>query len=783
MALGSLKSRIVLVFVGLTVLVMALILALVTRYSARIVSTELTRELSAGTHVYELLVAHSQRQLEMAAGVLSADFAFREAIATQDRSTMLSVISNHGLRIGAQVMMVISPDGKVIADTQAHAAALRAFPFPDLLSFAEAGGKSTGFRTMSDGRLYQLVLVPILAPKLIAWAAIGFLVDDQWARDLSAMTGLEVSVIRRDARGVTTLASSLDGVRRDELARHAPPPPGERAQPVRIGGENFQSVTLPLGASTAVVLQRSIQQAEQPFTSLRRALLWIVLAGVVLFVLGSLLLAQRIVRPLRLLGAAASRIEAGQYAERVPHLPADEIGQLAASFDRMREQVASREQRILKLAYEDPLTALPNRTRLIEAHAKLPREAAGAVMVLNLDRFSSINHALGHAIGDRLLAEIAARLAELQSDARLVARLWGDEFAFLLQGVDAAAARRFAMMVLALLRDPVTLDGQRLDIAGSIGIALYPADGSDATTLLRRAEVAMSAAKRQHLGFAFAADVGEEPLHEQLSLIGEMRDAMAREEFVLYYQPKLDLASGRITGAEALIRWRHPTRGLVPPARFIPFAEHTGFIREITPWLLQRVAQQAAAWRRATLAIVPSVNLSTLDLLNRELVDELRGLAESATLPPNGLCLEITESALMKDPELAAKHLSELAALGFRLSIDDYGVGQASLAYVRTLPVHELKIDRTFVHAVQSSSTNAAIVSSTIVLGHALGLSVVAEGAETADELDWLAANDCDAAQGYHIARPMPADELPAWIARRGGGTLHAPDSGRGLIH
>ena len=244
-----------------------------------------------------------------------------------------------------------------------------------------------------------------------------------------------------------------------------------------------------------------------------------------------------------------------------------------------------------------------------------------------------------------------------------------------------------------------------------------------------------------------------------------MREALEREEFVLYYQPKLDLASARITAAEALLRWQHPTRGLVAPLRFIPFAEQTGFIREITPWLLERVVAQAAKWRSEGLAIVVSANLSALDILNPRLVDHVSALLGLHALAPEHLCLEITESALMDDPDLALRTLESLSGLGVKLSIDDYGVGQASLSYLKTLPVDELKIDQSLVTAVADSPKNAAIVRSTILLSHELGLSVTSEGAETASDLAWLADNGCDLAQGYGIARPMPAAQLAPWIA------------------
>jgi diguanylate cyclase (GGDEF)-like protein len=765
MILGSLQRRIVVVFVGLLVLVMALILALVTSSNERIVASEMTRELAAGTHVFKRLIEQNQRQLETAATVLSGDFAFREAIATQDQSTVRSVIRNHGLRIGAQVMIVISPEGLLIADTQREATSPRSFQFPDLLASAQSAGKSSGFRQTQDGVLYQIVLVPILAPKLIAWVAMGFQVDDKWARDLSEMTGLTVSVIRRHGAGAALLASSLDNARRAVLAQTLPGPSSDSTQVLSIGEEHYQTVQMPLGQEVSVVLQRSLEQAEAPFRSLQTVLLIIVLAGIVIFTLGSVLLARRIVRPVNDLSASARRIEAGDYSQPVPSLPPDEIGRLAMSFDHMRERIASREEKILRLAYEDTLTGLPNRTRFLEVFGQMPAGGSGAVAVLDIDRFALINNALGHPVGDRLLIEIGLRLGQIMPGPRLVARLWGDEFAFLLDGADEGAAAAFAQSVLAKLRDPITLDGQRLDVGGSLGIALYPKDGRNATTLLRRAELAMVVAKRRQNSFAFAANIGAEPAHEQLSLIGEMREAMARQEFVLHYQPKLDLTSGKITGAEALLRWQHPSRGLIPPMRFIPFAEQTGFIREITPWVLERVVGQAARWHREGLPIVASANLSALDLLNPGLVGHIGDLLEQHHLPAGNLCLEITESALMHEPELTLTHLIELSSLGLKLSIDDYGAGQASLAYLKTLPVHELKIDQTFVTSVADSPKNGAIVHSTIVLCHALGLKVVAEGAETPGDLSWLESNECDVAQGYGIARPMPTDELPGWIS------------------
>jgi diguanylate cyclase (GGDEF)-like protein len=765
----SLQRRIVLVFVGLLVLVMAMVLALVHESSGRIVGREGEHELEIGAKVFQRLLEQNQRQLETASGVLSADFAFREAIATQDQPTVRSVIRNHGQRIHAQVMMVAGIDGALIATTQRETAAGDAFPFPDLLAEAEASGqgRSAGFRQMRNGQVYQVVLVPIMAPRRIAWVAMAFRVDDGWAREMAGITGLAVHVVRFGARGPVVLASSFETPQRAALA--ATRLPGAARQELQeLNGELYRSMRLPLDGAMQAVLQLPVAQVQAPFSQLQARLLVVVGGAVLMFALGSIMLARRIVQPLEELSEAAQRIAQGDYGQALPALPQDEIGQLATSFAHMRDGIASREEHIRRLAYVDALTDLPNRTRFLETFAGLPAGRRRAVAVLNIDRFALINNALGYQVGDRLLREAGGRLTQLTPAPAMVARLWGDHFAFLLEDADEATARAFAGAALDQLRDPITLDGQRLDIGGSIGIALYPLDGEDAATLLRRAELALAAAKRRRSGLAFADEAGAEPAPEQLSLIGDMRAAMAggprNEQFMLAYQPKLDLESGRIVAVEALLRWRHPQRGLIPPASFIPFAEQTGFIREITPWVLDAAIRQLAHWRREGMAIAVSANLSALDLLDPQLPGRVGALLTSHGVPAHRLCLEITESALMDEPALALAHLNQLAALGVKLSIDDYGVGQASLAYLKSLPVDELKLDRSFVTAIADSPRNAAIVQSTIMLSHALGLSVVAEGVETTEELDWLRAHGCDVAQGYRIAKPMAAEALAEWM-------------------
>ena len=514
------------------------------------------------------------------------------------------------------------------------------------------------------------------------------------------------------------------------------------------------------------MMQSELEQLKLAAARARQLVIWLAVAALVIGALLAWFIARGIVMPVRSAVTLARDIASGHYDLDVPQGQRGEIGALLRALRTMRDSIASREAKILRLAYVDPLTNLPNRTRFTELFEARTATDSGALVLLDINRFAPINNALGHAVGDRLLCAVATRILGVVGSDNTVARLWADQYALLLPGADRDSATALMRQVIDAVRAPVPIDGQRLDIEVSTGIALYPQDGQNSTTLLRRAGLALAAAKRRHEVLEFATDWPDGPSPSQLSLIGEMREALQRGEFVIYYQPKLHLATHKITATEALIRWRHPSKGMIPPMQFIPFAEQTGFIRDITPWVLRQVITDAAQWTRDGLVVIASANLSTLDLRCRGLVQDVARLLAESGLPPDRLCLEITESALMDQPDLALQHLNDLSALGLKLSIDDYGTGQSSLAYVKTLPVNELKIDRAFVTAVDVTPKNAAIVRSTLLLCQELGLSVVAEGAETAEELAWLTVNHCDLVQGYVVAKPMPLPEFLSWVEK-----------------
>ncbi len=434
--------------------------------------------------------------------------------------------------------------------------------------------------------------------------------------------------------------------------------------------------------------------------------------------------------------------------------------------DETRATLAA--QRVHQLACYDGVTGLPNRNMFI---AELERALARArrndgtfgLCYIDLDRFKTINDSLGHAAGDELLKTMATRLRSLLRESDLVARLGGDEFVVLLEGqADVSSLSAVARKLLAAVSEPLALEGRSLWITGSCGVALFPADGGDPDTLLKNADAAMYQAKAEGKNnFQFyTAALAAQAAH-LFALESDLRLAVERNELVLHYQPKIDLASGSMRGVEALIRWQHPERGLLPPGEFIPMAEDSGLIVPLGRWALQAACGQLRAWRDAGFDVPRcAVNLSARQFGNESLLDDILASLCGAGLEADLLEVEITESVLMSDPERADRILQRLHALGVHISIDDFGTGYSSLAYLKRFPAQTLKIDRSFVSGLPADRDDAAITQAVIALSHSLGLKVVAEGVETKAQLEFLGRLGCDEAQGYLIGRPMPAAQL-----------------------
>jgi len=424
-------------------------------------------------------------------------------------------------------------------------------------------------------------------------------------------------------------------------------------------------------------------------------------------------------------------------------------------------------------ALHDPLTGLPNRALFSEriGHAILQakrNKTQLAVALIDLDRFKEVNDSLGHTAGDELLISVGERMGAALRESDTVARLGGDEFGLLLPEL---AGPHDTLPVLerlhAALELPIHVQSLPIGIEASIGIALYPEHGEDAQTLIQRADVAMYDAKRDGCSYMFYDDDAHDYDVTSLTLVAELRRAIAEHELVLHYQPKAALASGLVTSVEALVRWVHPKRGIVFPDSFIPIAQETSLIGPLTLYVIEEALQQARAWHREGLEMSIAVNLSTRNLLDRGFPNQVAELLSRWEVDASWLELEVTESAMLANPTRAKAVLGELSELGIRLSIDDFGTGYSSLAYLRQLPVDEIKIDRSFVIGMGVEAGDAVIVRSTVDLGRNLGLNVVAEGVETIETWELLRDLGCNTAQGYYLGRPMPAEQMSVWLRAR----------------
>ncbi|MBP7914223.1 MAG: EAL domain-containing protein [Vitreoscilla sp.] len=431
-------------------------------------------------------------------------------------------------------------------------------------------------------------------------------------------------------------------------------------------------------------------------------------------------------------------------------------------------QATLAEQRVGELARFDSLTGLPNRNMFLSeldrmiARARRHRSSF-AVCFIDLDRFKNINDTLGHDAGDELLITMAGRLRRALRESDLVARLGGDEFVVLLEGdADAAGLRAVADKLLAAIGEPMTIQGSSFQVTGSIGIGLFPVDGEDAATLLKHADAAMYLAKdkgKNNVQF-YTSDLADRA-SRQFQVESELRLALTRGEMLLHYQPKFDIASGHMVGVEALVRWGHPTRGLVMPGDFIPLAEERGLIVPLGRWVIQAACRQIRDWRSAGLDAPPvAVNLSARQFVSDSLVDDLQEALAIHGVTASDLEVELTESVLMVDPERASQLLRKLHAMGVRISIDDFGTGYSSLSYLKRFPAQAVKIDRSFISGLPSDGDDSAITQAVIAMAHSLGLQVVAEGVETAEQLALLRRLGCDEAQGYLLGRPVPASEM-----------------------
>ncbi len=795
--------RIAVISVGLLLLVQVVVMGLVQGAVPRLVQILGSQDLDRGEQIWlELLNARAsvrERQLELQADDAGLNAALVAAAQENDVETARSAIDNAGSRVAATLAALLGDnlEPRFLGETTPAEDIARLQPSIQRLVDglrSVPNRRSASMAMLIGGEPGLLVLTKMKAGAGVLVMGVPFSAD--LARVMQKTSLMEVAlVVRRPGEparvALSSMAASDNGTVLGLSASSSVValPTGKhllRRSPAVAG---------PYGSFEALLFN-PVNQIEKPFDELTQPLLTASAIGVLLALLGSLFTAQRVTTPLSALVRATRRLGEGRFDEPVP-MPRhhDEVGQLAQAVDVMRENIRAKQAEIRDLAFTDRLTGLPNRVcfsdalRLAIEHAQADAAGSGepacfSTVMLGLDRFKNINENLGYAMGDEVLREVALRLRRhVQREGDVVARMAGDQFALLLGGAELSRAAAVVDGICAAFVHPIVVRGETVDVSLTFGLAAWPQHAPDADSaaapdsggreraevLLARAEMAMHAAKRgksTHMAvYDPAFDAGSQ---KTLTLLSELRQAIGANELRLFLQPKIDVATNAVVGAEALVRWQHPVRGMVPPVQFIPFAEDTGFVRQLTLWIFEEAARQWAALHAVGLHRI-SVNLSTRDLLDPELPLRFDAILRRQGVPATAFCLEITESAVMNEPKRALAMLNTLAAAGFELSIDDYGEGQTSLSYLKTLPVHELKIDQIFIKQIDRDDKDATIVRSTIGLAHSLGFRAVAEGVENAAIMALLRELGCDEAQGYHLARPMPAAEMAGWARQWAG--------------
>lgn len=679
-----------------------------------------------------------------------------EAVTTRNDAVIRGHLADLRARSHADIAFVVTREGLIITETGASSS------MSPGMQLALTRGHPTPGVLRENGDLYQGAAAPLSDGA--GWIVTGARLGSQQLDDLRALSPIpvQVSVLAREGQAWGGNAGDFAAFSTFiEQSLQA-----ERAQAQRVNTENGDVIALaaPLvsldGTHAVLLLQHSLSSALSPYGALFNTLIIIGLAGVVLLIAGTWFLARGITQPLSTLETAARKLREGVY-ETVVVGTKDELSRLAESFNAMTAAIRERERRISQLAFHDGETRLPNRVALERKLNAAARPERLYLAAIGVDRFTHMRGAIGYALAGELVRQLGGRLAHLAPNAPM-ARLSSDVLGVAFIATSEADALKRAHALIANLEQSVSLGEQVVDVHVTIGIAQPGGKDETSSAMIERASIALDQTRQrgQKAGMYDEAAYGDPA--RNLSLMGEMRRALETGAIYLAHQPKYNFRTGRIDSAESLVRWRHPSRGNIAPDLFVPMAEETGHIRALTEWVLERAIADQKTLKDAGHSIKLAINISARLLSDTDFAKRAAALARQA---PNPICFEITETAVIDNPVAALENIELFASSGVHVAIDDYGSGLSSLAYLKQLPAHELKIDKLFVQNITSSQRDALLVRSTIDLAHGLGMNVTAEGVETPAAFALLASMNCDLAQGYLISRPCSIEELIALLS------------------
>ena len=769
---NSFQARISLFLALLLLLVIGAVYFAVKAVTITVASDQAQEQLKTGTRVFERFMDLRWRRIQYGLNWLTNDSDFREATIKGSPSLIEHALQEFEASLHGSELFVLDLDGNIITSTLKGLPAGQAFPYAKALRLARRNTQTMVIGILA-GRPYMLVQGVVLGPLPVVRVVSGMPMDDVFAHELSSLSNLEVSfmTVKPGESGIlsSTQPDFMSASIIEFVQEHTP---GSTIHFSEFHGRRFLGQMLQLANSgdpgngqVMAVLQSPLDQTMQAFDSLDRKFLWISLGALLASLLGALWLARAVSRPVSLLAEAAQRIGRGNYETPVELTRRDELGFLAKAINAMQSGIAVREQQLAHNALHDPLTGLPNRALAMERLGSAISARRGVVLIyLGIENYRVINESFGPEGGERIMRESARVMLDALRERDTAARITGNEFLLLLESTQVDVGVALADRLYALLKRPLSIDGHEVLLEVCMGIAIYPLNGRSAEELISRAAIACRDAAALP-GYLQVYQQDRDLAHQrQIQLIRDLRSAASDGQLQLYYQPKMDIRSGHVRQAEALLRWQHPELGMVSPAEFIPLAERTGSMFLLTGWVIEEGIRQLSAWNRKGLHMQLSLNISAEDLHGENLLMTVERLLKRYQLSAEQLIFEITESTAMRDPEHSLSVLEKLRDGGISLSVDDFGTGYSSLAHLKRLPVQELKIDQSFIRNLDETSEDAVIVRSTIEMSHNLGLKVVAEGVEYQHTLELLERWHCDTAQGYLISRPMDAVAFEAWV-------------------
>lgn len=769
MAKMRFQTKLTIVYLALFLAVQSVVILSIYTSVTQNVRDQIQGQLVSSGRIIDRLIQDRAEVFGERAVDMSKEFGFRQAVATQDAPTIESALQNQSVRVGADAAFVIDLEDQLVAAVGAQAPAQHGTMLTDDMKQVVEDEGVASFFVELEGDVYEVVVAPIVAPVTIGWIGLALELDREalLAFKELAPIDLEIAFLAR-AEGQSHVATSTsDAEQLSAFLETQEFVPAMVDYDAVFGGQDYMFRRLPLkhsflgDSSIDLLLYYSVDAGLTPFQSLVVALVSILSVGLVLLFFGSLIVSRGITRPLRSLARAAQKISAGDYQEVTAPAKDEEISRLTGSFNQMVTAVREREERITYQACHDGDSGLPNRVFFEEKIApKMAARVSFSLGVVEIQRIAEMRAVLTQEHMTDLVRGVAHRLNGV--NVSYLAQLSPDTFVF--AHFDHGKADVCSSMIVSSFAEPLPVGEFMVDLRVSVGLTRFPADGDDISSLLRHANSALDGARMSEQRYSwYDADLSAAQ-KDKLSMMSDLREALMAGEVKFAYQPKLDLATGQITSVEALMRWISPTRGFVSPEEFISMAEKTGDIRRLTDWALETAVRQVADWRGQGINLAVAVNLSTNDLMNSKLPNQILELLNKYSVPASSLKLEVTESAVMHDMSRALDVLNMLSAMGLILSIDDYGTGYSSLSYIKSLPVSEIKIDKSFILKLAEDEEDKILVRSTIELAHNLGMQVTAEGVENEESVDLLKDYGCNTLQGYHICRPIPSDELVEFL-------------------